>query len=192
MPARQWINRLKLETKTVTILRSKRLLQHLLGIGLMLGAVTGAWAQEYRLGAIRIDRPWTRATPPAAPTGAGYLSLTNEGREADRLIEITSPIAGRAEIHTMEIAGDIARMRWQKDGVELPPGKTVELKPGGTHIMFLDLAQPIRPGTRVPVTLVLEHAGKVEIELTAAPMGATSAPSTAIGGKAGSDHHGKH
>lgn len=155
----------------------------------MLGATTGAWTQEYRLGAIRIDRPWTRATPPAAPTGAGYLTLTNEGREADRLIDITSPIAGRVEIHTMETVGDIARMRWQKDGVELPAGKTVELRPGGTHIMFLDLAQPIRSGARVPVTLVLERAGKVEIELTAAPIGATSAPPVQGGG---TDHHGKH
>ncbi|QPN33427.1 copper chaperone PCu(A)C [Diaphorobacter sp. JS3051] len=166
-----------------------RRLSPLLTLGLVLAAATGAWAQNYQLGPIRIDKPWTRATPPAVPTGAGYLSLTNEGREADRLIEVTSPIAGRAEIHTMETADDVARMRWQKDGVALPPGQTIEFKPGSTHIMFLDLAQPIRPGTRVPLTLVLERAGKVEIELVAAPMGTTSAPD---GSKAGVAHHGKH
>ncbi len=166
-----------------------RLLPCLLGITLVFAATTSAWAQDARAGTIRIDKPSTRATPPAAPTGAGYLSLANEGREADRLIEVSSPIAGRAEIHTMEIVVEVSRMRWQKDGVELPPGKTVELKPGGTHIMFMELTGPIRPGTRVPATLVLQRAGKVDVELLAAPIGATNAPD---GSHAGAAHHGKH
>jgi len=169
--------------------RTLRPLPCLLGATLLFAAMTNAWPQDARAGAIRIDKPWTRATPPAAPTGAGYMSLTNEGREADRLVEITSPIAGRAEIHTMEIVGDVFRMRWQKDGVELPPGKTVELKPGGVHVMLLELKQPIRPGTKVPVTLVLQRAGKVDVELLAAPIGATSAPGGSVAGAA---HHGKH
>ena len=138
-------------------------------MALVFAATTSAFAQDARAGAIRIDKPWTRATPPAAPTGAGYMSLTNEGKEADRLLEIMSPMAGRAEIHTMEIVGDVSRMRWQKDGVELPPGKTVELKPGGVHIMFLALKQPIRPGTKVPVEMLpgtyrASHAQYVAVE----------------------------
>ncbi|MFC4924334.1 copper chaperone PCu(A)C [Delftia deserti] len=170
-------------------LRTLRFLPRILGLALAFAAATSAFAQDARAGAIRIDKPWTRATPPAAPTGAGYMSLTNEGKEADRLLEITSPIAGRAEIHTMEIVGEVSRMRWQKDGVELPPGKTVELKPGGIHVMFLELTQPIRPGTKVPVTLLLQRAGKVNVELLAAPIGATSAPGASTGAAA---HHGKH
>lgn len=158
-------------------------------MALALAATTSGWAQDARAGAIRTDNPWTRATPPSAPTGAGYMTLTNEGREADRLLKVLSPIAGRAEIHTMEIVDDVSRMRRQKDGVELPPGKTVEFKPGGIHIMFMDLTQPIRPGTTVPVTLALQRAGKVDVELSAAPTGATSAPG---GSASGAAHHGKH
>ena len=161
--------------------RTLHFLPRLLGIALGLAATPSAWSRDASAGAIRIDTPWARATPPAAPTGAGYMSLINEGKEADRLLEITSPIAARADIHTMEIVGDVSRMRWQKDGVEL--------KPGGVHIMFLELKQPIRPETKVPVTLVLQRAGKVEVELLAAPIGATSAPGGSANGAA---HHGKH
>ena len=166
-----------------------RFLPGLLGTALALTAASNVSAQALQASAIRIDKPWTRATPPAAPTGAGYLSLTNEGRVADRLLEVMSPIAGRAEIHTMEIVGDVSRMRWQKDGVELPPGKTVELKPGGVHFMFLKLKQPIQPGTKVPITLVLQRAGKVEVELLATPIGTMSAPNDSAAGAA---HHGRH
>lgn len=165
-----------------------RLSRRVLGAAVLLCFVTSAWTQGQRAGAIRIDRPWTRATPPAASTGAGYLSLTNEGREADRLVGVTSPVAGRAEIHTMEAIDNVARMRWQKDGLALPPGETVELKPGGVHIMFMDLTQPIRPGMRIPITLELQRAGKVQVELLAAPIGAMGAPAAQGGG---AEHHGK-
>lgn len=104
-------------------------------------------------------------------------------------MDVRSPIAGRTEIHTMEVVSDVSRMRWQKDGIELPPGQTLELKPGGTHVMFLELKQPIRAGDRVPATLVFQRAGEVQVEMVAAPLGATAAPGA---GAAAASHHGKH
>lgn len=168
----------------------KAFIAHALAIGLTFGPVS-VEAQEYRVGAIRIDRPWMRATPPAAQTAAGYLTLTNEGSEADRLIAVNAPVAGRAEIHTTEMVDGVARMRQLENGVELAPGKTVELRPGGTHIMFMDLRQSVSAGTRVPVTLTLQRAGKITVDLVAAPIGAVSAPA----GTASKDEatkHGKH
>ena len=106
------------------------------------------------------------------------------------MVDVRSPIAGRTEIHTMEVVGDVSRMRWQKDGLALAPGQTAELKPGGTHIMFLELKKPIRAGDRIPATLVLEKAGEIQVELVAAPLGATAAPGAAASG--GASHHGKH
>lgn len=176
----------------MTIQLPRRRAVQLLGYFFVLASVPKAWAQEHRLGTMRADKGWTRATPPAAPTGAGYLTLVNEGSEPDRLIGVTSTIARRAEIHSMEMNGDIARMRWLKEGVLLPPRQAVELKPGGIHIMLMELAEPIRQDNPVPVTLEFERAGKLDIHLMVAPIGARSVPTTPTDEKSEAARHGKH
>jgi copper(I)-binding protein len=106
-------------------------------------AAPSAFAHDYKVGDIEIVHPWTRATPPAARAGGGYLTVTNHGQTADRLVGVSSPASGRVEIHTMEVAGGAMKMREFPDGLAIPPGKTVKLEPGGFHLMLIDLKTPI-------------------------------------------------
>ena len=140
---------------------------------LALLAVT-AQAADYKLGAIEIKQPWTRATPPTAPSGGGYLVLVNTGTTPDRLIAATSPSSAKVELHEMTMEGSIMRMRELPKGIELPPGATVTLKPGGLHLMFMELKAPFARDTKVPATLVFEKAGSIPVELTVEAMGTTA------------------
>ncbi|WP_085317958.1 copper chaperone PCu(A)C [Derxia lacustris] len=124
-----------------------------------------AFAHEYKLGAIEIDHPWARATVPGQSVGGGYVKLVNEGATADRLLAASSPAAARVELHTHEMGADgVARMR-PVAAIELPAKGAVELKPGGLHLMLLDLKQPLVVGQRVPITLRFERAGETTVEL---------------------------
>ena len=136
---------------------------------LLLCLSLSAAAQEYSVGPLTIERPWSRATPPAAKVGAGYLVVTNRGQAADRLSAASSPAAGRVEIHEMKMDGGVMRMRELAQGLAVPPGASVELKPGGYHLMLRELPAPLVAGTRVPMTLVFERAGRVDIELKVEP-----------------------
>ena len=113
-----------------------------------------AFALDYRLGAIEIGQPWARATPPTAESGGGFLVITNTGTTPDRLIAVKSPAADKVEIHEMKMDGNIMRMREVEKGIEIPPGATVELKPGGFHVMFMGLKAPFAKEAKVPLTLV--------------------------------------
>lgn len=128
-----------------------------------------AVAQEFRAGPLTIDRAWSRATPPAAKVGAGYLVVTNGGQTPDRLTAASSPAAGRVEVHEMQMDGGVMRMRELAQGLAVPPGATVELKPGGYHLMLMELRAPLAAGATVPVTLVFERAGRVDIQLKVEP-----------------------
>ena len=134
-------------------------------------ASTNAFAHEYKVGALQIGHPWARATPKGAVVGGGYLKITNTGTMPDRLVSGTSAVSGRFEVHEMSMDGGVMKMRQLKDGLEIKPGETVELKPGGFHIMLLDLKEPIKPGERVKGTLVFEKAGSVDIEYATVPVG---------------------
>ena len=105
---------------------------------------TTSWAR------IEIGNPWTRATPPTAPTGGGFLTITNKGTTPDRLIAVRSPASSKVELHEMKMDGNIMRMREIEKGIEIPPGATVELKPGGFHIMFMELKAPFAKDAKVP------------------------------------------
>ena len=131
-----------------------------------------AWAQDYKLGSLEISQPWTRATAPTAKTGGGFVTITNKGTTPDRLIAARSATSAKAEIHEMKMDGNIMRMRELEKGLEIAPGSTVELKPGGFHIMFMGLKAPFAKDARVPITLVFEKAGSVDIELPVQAMGA--------------------
>jgi copper(I)-binding protein len=132
-----------------------------------------ALANDYKLGALQIGHPWTRATPPTAPTGGGYLSIRNTGTEPDHLLSASSPAAGVVEIHQMKMEGNVMRMRELDGPLEIKPGETVTLAPGGMHLMMMGLKAPLKQGEKVPLTLVFEKAGKIDVELVVVPIGAT-------------------
>jgi copper(I)-binding protein len=130
-------------------------------------------AQDYAVGTLTIKHPWSRATPHGASVAAGYLEIENRGAVADRLVGISAPeIAGRFEIHEMAIQDGVARMRALPRGLEIAPGATAKLAPGGYHLMFMNLTRPLRQGERFKGRLVFEKAGAVDVEFTVEAMGA--------------------
>ncbi len=131
-----------------------------------------AMARDYTLGSIEIREPWSRATPPTAPTAGGYMTIINKGTAPDRLIAVESLAAAKAEVHEMKMEGSVMRMREVEGGLALPPGQTVELKPGGYHVMFTGLKAPFAKGSVVKATLVFEKAGRIDVEFAVAAMGA--------------------
>ena len=136
----------------------------------------------YKAGALTIAGPWSRATPGGAKVAGAFMTITNNGKDADRLIGGTVPFAGRFEVHEMATEGGVMKMRELPKGVEINPGATVELKPGGIHLMFMDLKAGLKEGQTVKGTLVFEKVGKVAVEFRVSPVGA-AAPG------AGHSHH---
>lgn len=118
---------------------------------------------------IQIGQSWALATPPAVQVGAGYATITNAGAQPDRLLGADTQVAGKVEIHLMRHENGLMTMRPLSDGVEIPAGGTLELQPGGVHLMFLDLIRPLKPGETFPVTLDFQHSGPVEAEFTVRP-----------------------
>lgn len=132
-----------------------------------------AAAHGYKLGSLEIGHPWSRATAATAPTAGAYMKITNGGATADRLVGAKSPAADKVEVHEMKMEGSIMRMRELEKGLEIPAGATVTLEPGGYHLMLIGLKAPLQQGTRVPLTVMFEKAGSIDIELAIAAMGAT-------------------
>jgi periplasmic copper chaperone A len=127
-------------------------------------AALPAWAQ------VNAEQPWTRATPPGAKVGAGFMRLRNAGA-ADRVVGASSPVAGRVEFHVTLREGEVVRMR-EVQSIDVPAGGTFELKPGGAHLMLMDLKRTLNKGEKVPLTLALEKGGELKLELDVEEMGA--------------------
>lgn len=143
-----------------------------IAIGAMLGALLSfgpAQAHGFKVGDIEIGHPYSRAMLPVAKVGGGYMKLTNNGAD-DRLVSATSERAGSVEFHEMKMDGGIMQMRELQNGVTLPAGKTVELKPNGYHVMFMNVTQPFKEGEMIKATLVFEKAGPVEVEFSVGPV----------------------
>ena len=119
---------------------------------------------------VRIEDPWSRATAPGAKVGAGYMKITSGA--ADRLVGASTPAAQRVELHVTMKEGDVMRMREVK-AYDIPAKGGFELKPGGAHLMLVDLKAPLKEGTKVPVTLRFEKAGEVKVELQVRALGAS-------------------
>src|SRR4051812_44804485 len=130
-----------------------------------------AHAQEYKAGPLAIDHPWTRATPKSATVAGGYLKITNSGSTPDRLIGGSADVSRKFEVHQMSMDGGVMKMRELKDGLEIPAGATVELKPGSYHIMMVNLSHPLAKGDKVKGSLTFEKAGKVDVEFTVEALG---------------------
>jgi copper(I)-binding protein len=106
---------------------------------------------------IAVENAWARATVPGQKVGAIYLDIRSEAPA--KLVGVSSPVAASAEIHSMSNDGGVMKMR-QLKRLELPAGETVRLAPNGNHIMLLDIKQPLQPGARVPLVLIVEQKGK--------------------------------
>lgn len=132
---------------------------------------SSAHAHDFKAGPLVIAHPWTRATPKSATVAGGYVKITNTGSTPDRLIGGSADVAGKFEVHEMSMDGGVMKMRELKNGVEIPPGATVELKPGSYHIMMMNLSRPLAKGDTVKGSLTFEKAGKVDVEFTVEAMG---------------------
>lgn len=123
-----------------------------------------ALAADYTVGSLKISTPWARATPKGAQVGGGFMTITNTGTAPDRLIGGATGISSSFEVHEMSMDGSVMKMRMLKDGLEIKPGETVTLRPGGYHVMFVGLKDQLKQGDAFKTTLEFAKAGKVEVE----------------------------
>ena len=128
---------------------------------------------------IQVEQPWARATPGSVKTGAVYFTIENKGAAPDRLLSLSSPVAGSATLHEMQMEGNIMKMR-PLGSVTIAPGKSIELKPSGNHVMLEGLKQPLKEGEHFPLTLNFEKAGPQQVEVAVGKVGAMGPPGTAM------------
>jgi periplasmic copper chaperone A len=135
---------------------------------ILVSAASSLWAQS-----VQVKDAWVRTTVPGQKGTGAFMTIT--AKEGSKLVGGSSPVAGLTEIHEMKMEGDIMRMRAIQGGLDLPAGKAIELKPGGYHVMLMDLKTALPKDTTVPVTLIFKDAKGVEskVELTV-PVAATA------------------
>jgi copper(I)-binding protein len=129
-----------------------------------------------------VAEPWARSTTAGQKAAGAFMTLKG-GAQADRLLSGATPAAERVELHTMSMEGNVMRMR-EVPGIDVPSGQTVALAPGGLHVMFMGLKEPLKPGSVVPITLKFEKAGTVEVKVEVRDRAAPA------GGQAGHGNHG--
>ena len=147
-----------------------RLLAILVVTLVVLGPLPSAIAAEATVGKITIPDPWARASTGGGRPAAAYLSIRNDGAE-DRLMSAWSPVAGKVEIHQSKMEGGVMKMVGAAP-LRVPAGATVEMKPGGYHIMLMGLKRPLKKGQIFPITLTFEKAGTVEVQVEVKSAGA--------------------
>lgn len=143
-------------------------------IASLLTITASAWAQQVT---VKVEGAWVRGTVAAQKATGAFMRLTPNANT--RLVSVSSSAAGVAEIHEMKMEDDVMKMR-QVRGLDLTAGQTTELKPGGYHVMLMDLKQPLKGGESVPISLVFEDAAKVrftqEIQVPVTALGAGNGP----------------
>lgn len=149
------------------------------------GFDTAVSAAETKIGDLTIDAAWARPSIGKRGNSAAYMTITNKGGTADTLIAVSTPQAGKVELHTHIRDGDIMRMRQVKDGVPVPAHGSVALKPGSYHVMLMKLSSPIKKGAMLPLTLTFEKAGTVTLHASV-----TMAPAMKGHGHKGMKGHG--
>jgi len=145
-------------------------------------------AADYKVGSIQISQPWARATPKGASSGAAYMTVSNSGTAAQRLTCVSSDAAAECQIHEMTMDGGVMKMRPVQGGLEVKPGETVTLKPGGFHVMLVGLKGPLQAGKSVDAVFKVEGGDTVQVEFPVAAIGAP-APGTAQGGQMNMQGH---
>ncbi len=129
-------------------------------LAMLLAAGGSSFAQT---APVKVDKAWARATVQGQKGTGAFMSLT--ASEGTKLVGLSTPVAGVAEVHEMKMEGDVMKMRAVPGGLDLPAGKTVELKPGGYHVMLMDLKTPLAKDSTIPVTLLFKNAKGVESKL---------------------------
>ncbi|MES2401930.1 MAG: copper chaperone PCu(A)C [Pseudomonadota bacterium] len=134
---------------------------------------------------VKVDKAWARASVQGQKGTGAFMSIT--ASEGTKLVGLSTPVAGVAEVHEMKMEGDVMKMRAVAGGLDLPAGKTVELKPGGYHVMLMDLKTPLAKDSTVPMTLLFKNAKGVESKLNITVPVSVTAP-----GAAAAEHDHKH
>lgn len=160
-------------------MKTKQLLALCAFLGM--ASLEGAWAQgvtkSVTTNDIKIENAYTRATVPGQQVAGGFMKIENKG-VADQLVSASSPVAGEVQLHEMAMDGNVMKMRQVKD-IAVPAGGAVELKPGGLHLMFMNIKKPLTAGETVPVKLKFAKAGEVEVKM---PVNAMGNPGAGHGG----------
>lgn len=141
-----------------------------------------AAAADYKIGSLDITQPWARATPKGASTGAAYMTITNNGNKTARVSCASSAAAATCQIHEMAMSNDVMKMRPVEGGLEIKPGQTVTLKPGGYHMMLKGLKAPLKAGDKLEATLASSDGASAKVEFPIAAIGAP-APGASAGGE---------
>jgi len=121
-------------------------------------------AHEIKFGNLVIHHPWSRQAPGAADVASGFMIITNNGKEDDRLVKATAEISTGAQIHDMQMVGDVMKMKELPDGIVIPAGATVKLLPKSLHIMFTGVKEQVMEGEEFTGTLTFEKAGTVSVD----------------------------
>ncbi|HSV29044.1 MAG TPA: copper chaperone PCu(A)C [Candidatus Omnitrophota bacterium] len=145
-------------------------------VGIALAAVLAlsvqpALAGDAAKGDIAVKGAWSRATPPQAPAGGAFMTITNSGKQDDKLVAAKAGVSKTVELHTHVNDNGVMRMR-QVEAIPVAAGQTVALQPGGLHVMFIGLNAPLQQGQAIPVTLVFEKAGEVAVSVDVQQVGA--------------------
>jgi periplasmic copper chaperone A len=141
-----------------------------IGMGIA-GATLVAWANEASSKGVTVAHPWVRATPEGATITAAFMEIRTDAGVTDRLISAASPAAGRVEVHSHTMEGDVMKMR-RLEALDLKAGESHVLKPMGEHMMLFDVKQPLKEGDVVKLQLTFEKAGIIEIEGSVEPVAA--------------------
>ncbi|ANL38298.1 GLE1 domain-containing protein (plasmid) [Rhizobium phaseoli] len=147
----------------------RKLVQSAVVLGLLTLSAVAVAAHEFKIGDLEIEHPYSKAMIPGAKVAGGYMKITNHGASPDRLVSASTSFAGETQIHEMKVENDIMTMNEIAGGLEIPPGQTVKLKPGGLHVMFMDVAKASKEGDTIKATLTFERAGTVEVGFIVGP-----------------------
>lgn len=151
-----------------------RILSKLVLLAALIAATPAAFAQSGGNAKIDVEKPYARATPAGAMSGAAYMTLANETQTADRLTGASSEVAAKVQIHEMKVVNGVMKMREVAGGLAIPAGGSVALKPGSYHVMLMGLKKPLVAGQSFPLTLTFAKAGNISVTVPVEAMGATS------------------
>jgi len=134
-------------------------LKSLMTAAALAAATLSTWAAE----AVDVQNAWVRATVPGQMATGAFMTLT--AKDGAKLVGASSPVAGVAQVHEMKMEGSVMKMAAVQGGLDLPAGKAVQLKPGGYHIMLMDLKSTVTKDSTVPLTLIFQDAKGVESKM---------------------------